>query len=67
MIDLKKYGYTESEPPTDGLLPGRITEHRGAHYTVITEHGETTAVLKGAFYHNMETREDFPCVGDFVL
>ena len=67
MIDLKQYGYIESEPPPDGLLPGRITEHRGAKYTVITEHGETTAVLKGTFYHNAETREDFPCVGDFVL
>ena len=67
MIDLKQYGYIESKPPPDGLLPGRITEQRGAHYIVITEHGETTAVLKGAFYHNAEAREDFPCVGDFAL
>ena len=67
MIDLKQYGYTETETPPDGLLPGRITEHRGAHYTVITERGETSAVLKGAFHHNAKAREDFPCVGDFVL
>ena len=34
---------------------------------VMTERGEVTAVLKGTFYHSTETREDFPCVGDFVL
>jgi len=67
MVDLKSYGYIEKDPPPDGLLPGRVTEHWGAHYTVITEQGEVTAVLKGAFYHNAEAREDFPCVGDFVL
>jgi len=67
MIDLKQYGYTETEAPPDDLLPGRVTEHRGAHYTVVTERGEVTANLKGAFYHEAEARENFPCVGDFVL
>ena len=67
MIDLKQYGYTEIETPPDGLLPGRVTEHRGAQYTVVTERGEVTANLKGTFYHEAEAREDFPCVGDFVL
>ena len=67
MIDLKQYGYIEMEAPPDGLLPGRVTEHRGARYTVVTERGEATANLKGAFYHEAEAREDFPCVGDFVL
>ncbi|MCL2055610.1 MAG: ribosome small subunit-dependent GTPase A [Oscillospiraceae bacterium] len=67
MIDLKQYGYTETETPPDGLLLGRVTEHRGAQYTVVTERGEVTANLKGTFYHEAEAREDFPCVGDFVL
>jgi len=67
MIDLKLYGYAETETPPDDLLPGRVTEHRGAQYTVVTERGEVTANLKGAFYHETESREDFPCVGDFVL
>ncbi|MDR2855102.1 MAG: ribosome small subunit-dependent GTPase A [Methanomicrobiales archaeon] len=67
MIDLKQYGYIETEPPPSGLLPARITEHRGSHYKAITERGEVTAVLKGSLYHNAESREDFPCVGDFVL
>jgi len=40
MIDLKQYGYTETETPPDDLLPGRVTEHRGAQYTVVTERGE---------------------------
>ena len=67
MIDLKQCGYIEAVTPFDDLLFGRVTEHRGTHYTVITERGELIAVLKGTFYHNAETREDFPCIGDFVM
>ena len=66
-IDLKQYGYIETEAPPDGLLPGRVIEVQREQYTVITECGETTASLKGTFYHNAEARDDFPCVGDFVL
>ncbi|MFD0959173.1 GTPase RsgA [Paenibacillus chungangensis] len=67
MMDLKQYGYIEDEAPPKGLIPGRITELQRDQYTVITERGEVTAVLKGAFYHTAGTREDFPCVGDFVF
>ena len=66
MTDLKPYGYIEAEPPPDGLRPGRVVELRREQYTVVTEFGEVTAGLKGAFYHSAEAREDFPCVGDFV-
>ena len=67
MIDLKQFGYIEVESPPIGLIPGRVTELQREQYTVITERGEVTAVLKGAFYHTAVTREDFPCVGDFVF
>ncbi|MCM3038091.1 ribosome small subunit-dependent GTPase A [Paenibacillus motobuensis] len=67
MIDLKQYGYIEAETPPIGLIPGRVTELQREQYTVITEQGEVTAVLKGTFYHTAGAREDFPCVGDFVL
>ncbi|OPH62218.1 ribosome small subunit-dependent GTPase A [Paenibacillus ferrarius] len=67
MIDLKTYGYTGVEAISDGLLPGRVTELRRERFTVMTERGEVTAVLKGAFYRKVETHVDFPCVGDFVL
>ena len=67
MMDLKTYGYTEIEAIPDGLLPGRVTELRRERFTVMTELGEVTAVLKGAFYRSAETRADFPCVGDLVL
>lgn len=67
MMNLKTYGYTEIEAIPDGLLPGRVTELRRERFTVMTERGDVTAVLKGAFYHSVETRVDFPCVGDFVL
>lgn len=66
MIDLKQYGYIEAETPPIGLIPGRVTELQREQYTVITEQGEVTAVLKGTFHHTARAREDFPCVGDFV-
>ena len=67
MIDLKQYGYTETTPIPHGTIPGRVTEHQREKYTLITRHGEVTASLKGNFYHTARGREDFPCVGDFVL
>jgi len=66
-MDLKQYGYIETEAPAQGLIPGRVTEARRERYTVITEHGEVSAMLKGAYYHAAAAREDFPCVGDFVF
>ena len=67
MTDLKTYGYTQTTPTPPGLIPGRVTELQRERYTVITERGEVTAMLKGAFSHNAELRDDLPCVGDFVL
>jgi ribosome biogenesis GTPase len=51
MIDLKQYGYTETTIPPDGLIPGRVIEFRREQYTVFTEQGEVTSLLKGSFYH----------------
>lgn len=48
MIDLKQYGYIEDETPPIGLIPGRVMELQREQYTVITEQGEVTAVLKGS-------------------
>ena len=67
MFDLKLYGYTETETPADGLIPGRIAELRREQYSVITELGEVKAVLKGAFCREARARGDYPCVGDFAL
>lgn len=67
MMTLKNYGYIETEEVPNGLLPGRITELRREQFTVMTERGEITAVLKGTFYYHADKPTDFPCVGDFVL
>ena len=65
MIDLRAYGYSETEAPFPTLIPARVTEQQRDLYTVITPHGEASAVLKGSFMHVAE-RGDYPCVGDFV-
>jgi len=67
MINLKNYGYTETEPTPEGLIPGRIVEFRRNQYSVMTKYGELDAVLKGSFVHDAVVRADLPCVGDFVL
>ena len=67
MTTLQNYGYTETTPVPAGLIPGRITELQRERYTVMTEHGEVSATLKGAFYHAAQIREDLPTVGDFIL
>ena len=71
MTRLETYGMDTDIYPvgseSDGLIPGRVTELRRDHYTVVTERGEITAVLKGAFIYDAVFREDLPCVGDFVL
>lgn len=67
MISLRQYGYTEKEEPSTGLIAGRVIECQREQYTVMTERGQTAAVLKGSFHHKVETREDYPCVGDFVF
>jgi ribosome biogenesis GTPase len=64
---LKQYGYVEAETPPDGLLPGRVMELHREQFTIMTEYGDVSAVLKGSFYHGVEMREDFPCVGDFAF
>jgi len=67
LIDLKTYGYIETETPPEGTIPGRVTELRREQYTVMTEQGEVTAKLRGKFYYDNQMREEYPCVGDFVL
>ena len=71
---LHRYGYrpeayapTPEEPHASSLLlPGRVTELRREQYTVMTDHGEVTAVLKGSFLHGADDLDGYPCVGDFV-
>lgn len=67
MVNLKQYGYTEYAELPAGELPGRVTEIQRESCVVITELGETSAVLTGQFHHNVKTQDDYPCVGDFVF
>lgn len=74
MIDLKMYGYSEFFNNDDwnshlakDYIPARVTEVHREQYKVISEYGENTARLKGSFYNNEVTADDFPAVGDFVL
>lgn len=70
MIDLKNYGYTERYEmlkTMEGCIPARVTQVHREMYRVVTSYGESNAKLKGTFYNETETAEDFPAVGDFVL
>jgi len=65
MIDMKQYGYTEIEPPSDGLLPGRVTAVHKERYELMTPLGALFARLKTGVYYG-EDDELFPTAGDFV-
>jgi len=65
MIDLKQYGYTETEPPPDGLIPGRVTAVHKERYELITPYGVLFGRLKTGVYYG-ESGETFPTTGDFV-
>lgn len=70
MIDLKTYGFTEKykmEERPEGCILARVTEIHRELYKVVSAYGESSARLKGTFYNNAETTQDFPAVGDFVL
>ncbi len=56
----------DSKKDYANVLPGRIIEQHREQYTVVTEFGELTAVLKGSFFHETDSQTDYPCVGDFV-
>ena len=67
--DLRNYGFTdryENEVMEEGCIPARITQVHREMYQVVSINGESNARLKGSFYNNMETAQDFPTVGDFV-
>ena len=66
MLDLKQYGYIETEPPPDGLFPGRVTAVHKERYEIISAQGTMFCKLKTGVYYGAGT-EDFPTVGDFVL
>jgi ribosome biogenesis GTPase len=70
MIDIKNYGFTgqyEAIGKAEGCIPARVTEVHREIYKVVSEKGECTARIKGTFYNDTDTAEDFPAVGDFVL
>ena len=66
MIDLKQYGYTETEIPPDGQLPARITAVHRERYELISQTGRQYGKLKTSTYYGREPHP-FPTVGDFVL
>lgn len=69
MIDLINYGFIEKyqqEAIQEGCIVARITQVHREMYKVVSGYGESNARLKGTFYNNTETSQDFPAVGDFV-
>ncbi len=49
------------------LIPARVVRQNKLSYDVICEKGNLTAQVSGAFSFFVETSEDFPTVGDWVV
>ena len=65
MTDMKQYGYTETEPPPEGLIPGRVTAVHKERYELMTPLGPLFGRLKTGVYYG-DGDELFPAAGDFV-
>jgi len=66
MIDLKQYGYTETDVPDNGQQPARITAVHRERYEFICLYGTKYGKLKTSVYYGREFHP-FPTVGDFVF
>jgi len=58
---------SDSETPTEDLIPARVAEERRGAYVLFSERGQLDATVAGRFMHNSAGRDDFPAVGDWVL
>lgn len=65
-MNLEAFGYLPSASLPAGTVPGRVVDHRGSRYRVVTDDGEVPAVVKGSLEHHAASRAELPCVGDFV-
>ena len=66
MIDLKQYGYIETEKPGDGLQPARVTAVHRERYELVCQQGRLFGNLKTSVYYGRDP-QPFPTVGDFIL
>jgi len=66
MIDLKQYGYIETEKPNDGEIPARITAVHRERFELVCQNGIMHGKLKTSVYYGREPHP-FPTVGDFVF
>ncbi|MFL1696489.1 ribosome small subunit-dependent GTPase A [Weissella kandleri] len=69
--DLKLYGFTkkfknESNNYSE-LIPARVIESHRSLYKIISTDGILTAKVTGKYLNQVNSTEDFPTVGDFVM
>jgi len=73
-LDLFRYGWDESwheklkKVDDSGLEPARVLEVSGSGcYRLQLAGGECVGTVSGRFRHRVQSRSDFPAVGDWVL
>lgn len=72
---IEDYGYTEFYKnqlenfniENREFIVGRVVESQREHFKIITNFGESDAVLKGSLFFNNRVYNEHPTVGDFVL
>ncbi len=71
-MNLENLGWDENfarqfdEYKDSGYVPARVILEHKQIYKVLCELGEKTAEVSGRFFHQAESRADFPTVGDWV-
>lgn len=65
-MNIKDYGFKDSNKDYGSLIPARIITTYRDRYEIICDKGQTSARLKaGSYYDN--TNSIYPTIGDFVL
>lgn len=71
MNNLEKYGASERYIVEATMYPeyflARVVTQYNKIYRVATNKGEFLAEVSGKFSNNIDTKEDYPAVGDFVM
>ncbi|WDV45787.1 ribosome small subunit-dependent GTPase A [Clostridiaceae bacterium M8S5] len=73
-IMLEDYGYNDKlkkefkkYKDVSGQYPARVIGLTGNIYTILTEAGSISGLVRGKFRHKVKQSSDYPAVGDFVI
>ena len=70
-ITMTQYGLTETVKKSAehfaGLTVSRVLSQEKGLYRLVSSHGEKWGEVSGSFLYGIQSKSEYPAVGDFVL